>query len=124
MALTGFAGLGMQLIRLPSNLINEMEELAQFLIPGGRGRLPTSIQVLSPQSAFLALLNRRAPGVPHHTILGDRGRGDSPKSSDGVVPYSRAHLDSAESERIVPGNHGSFSHPEAISELERILREP
>lgn len=123
MALTGFAGLGMQLIRLPSNLMNEMEEVAKFLIPGGRGRMPTSIQGLSPQSDFLAMLNKRSPVVPHHTILGDRGRGNSPHSSDGVVPYSSAHLDSAESERIVPGDHGSFSHPEAIRELERILLE-
>lgn len=123
MALTGFAGIGIQLIRLPSNLLNEMEEFTKFIIPGGRGRLPTSIQGLSPDSQFLAMLNKRPPGVPHNTVLGDRGRGDSPNSSDGVVPYSSAHLDSAQSEVIVPGGHGSFSHPKAIRELERILIE-
>lgn len=121
MALTGFAGIGMSLIRLPSNLMNEVDELGKFLMPGGRGRLPTSIQGLSPNSPFLAALNRRPPGVPHHTVLGDRGRGDSPNSSDGVVPYSSAHLDTAESEVIAPGGHGSFSHPQSVRELERIL---
>jgi pimeloyl-ACP methyl ester carboxylesterase len=123
MALTGFAGIGMQLIRLPSNLLNEVEELGKFIIPGGRGRMPTSIQGLSPDSPFLAMLNKRAPGVPHNTVLGDRGRGDSPNSSDGVVPYSSAHLGSAQTEAIVPGGHGSFSHPKAVRELERILIE-
>ncbi len=123
LALTGLAGLGAQLIRLPSNLVTEVGEFAKFLVPGGRGRLPTSIHGLSPSSPFLAALNRRPPAVPHHTVLGDRGRGDSPNSFDGVVPYSSAHLDSAKSEVIAPGGHGSFSDPKAIRELERILVE-
>jgi len=37
--------------------------------------------------------------APHHSIIGDRGRGDSPNSSDKVVPYRTAHLDSAQSEK-------------------------
>ena len=36
-----------------------------------------------------------------HTIIGDRGRGDSPNSSDGVVPYWSSHLEGAETEHIV-----------------------
>ena len=36
-----------------------------------------------------------ASGVPYHSIIGDRGRGDTPKSSDGVVPYWSSHLDGA-----------------------------
>jgi hypothetical protein len=85
--------------------------------------MPTSIQGLSPRSPFLKALDQRPPAVPHHTVLGDRGRGDSPNSSDGVVPYSSAHLDSAKSEVIAPGGHGSFSDPASIRELERILLE-
>lgn len=123
LALTGLAGLGMQIIRLPSNLLNEMEEFAKLIVPGGRGRLPTSIQGLSPKSPFLALLDKHPPTVPHHTVLGDRGRRNSPRSSDGVVAYWSSHLDSAETEVIVPGGHGSFTHPEAIREIARILRE-
>ena len=26
------------------------------------------------------------PGIPYHSIIGDRGKGDTPNSSDGVVP--------------------------------------
>jgi len=25
------------------------------------------------------------PGIPYHSIIGDRGKGDTPNSSDGVV---------------------------------------
>jgi pimeloyl-ACP methyl ester carboxylesterase len=38
-----------------------------------------------------------------HTIVGDRGRGDTPKSSDGVIEYWSSHLPSAASEIIVKG---------------------
>jgi pimeloyl-ACP methyl ester carboxylesterase len=123
LALTGLAGLGMQIIRLPSNLMNELGEFAKYIVPGGRGRMPTSIQGLSPRSPFLALLDKHPPAVPHHTVLGDRGRKNSPRSSDGVVPYGSSHLDSAQTEVIVPGGHGSFTHPQAVQELERILLE-
>jgi hypothetical protein len=60
--------------------------------------------------------------APYNSIIGDRGRGDSPNGSDGVVPYRSAHLDSAQSEKIIPYGHGGYQSPEAINELVRILR--
>jgi hypothetical protein len=60
--------------------------------------------------------------VPYNTIIGDRGRGDSPNSSDGVVPYWSSHLNGAESEHIVPSGHGAHQNPQAIAELLRILK--
>jgi len=62
------------------------------------------------------------PGVPYHSIIGDRGRGDTPDSSDGVVPYWSSHLEGASSEKIVPSGHGSNENPEGIEEFRRILR--
>jgi hypothetical protein len=62
------------------------------------------------------------PGIPYHSIIGDRGRGDSPNSSDGVVPYWSSHLDGAASECIVPSDHSSPKNPEAIAEVHRILK--
>ena len=52
-------------------------------------RRANSVDSLSPKSRFLNALNTipMTSGVPYHTIIGDRGRGDSPNSSDGVVPY-------------------------------------
>jgi hypothetical protein len=63
-----------------------------------------------------------ASGVPYHSIIGDRGKGDTPKSSDGVVPYWSSHLDGAQSELIVPSDHLALRNTEAIKEVERILR--
>jgi hypothetical protein len=62
------------------------------------------------------------PGVPYDTIIGDRGRGDSPNSSDGVVAYWSSHIDGAESEDIVPSNHSAHQNRRAIAEVLRILK--
>jgi hypothetical protein len=61
-------------------------------------------------------------GIPYHSIIGDRGRGDTPNSSDGVVPYWSSHLPGAQSELIVNSDHGAQYNPEAIPEVERILK--
>ena len=88
-------------------------------------RLPNSIDTLSPNDPFVKMMNTLplARGVPYHSIIGDRGRGDTPKSSDGAVSYWSSHLDGAESEKIVPSAHGANQNPEAISEVIRILKE-
>ena len=70
--------------------------------------------------SILALPMR--PGVPYHSVIGDRGRGDTPNSSDGVVPYWSSRMKNAKSEKIVPSGHGSHEHPEGIVELRRILK--
>ena len=41
------------------------------------------------------------PGIPYHTIMGDRGKGDAPNSSDGIVPYWSSHMQGAKSELSV-----------------------
>ena len=70
--------------------------------------------------SILALPMR--PGVPFHSVIGDQGKGNTPNSSDGVVPYWSSHLDGAKSEKIVPSGHGSHENPEGIAELRRILK--
>ena len=122
-ALAGPAGFFASLIRLPNSIVGAVEEVADVVTTLDLRRPPTSIAGLSPRSPFLRALNARPIEVPHHTVLGDRGRGDSPNSSDGVVPYSSAHLATAESELVVPSGHGSFRHPAAIAEMRRILHE-
>jgi hypothetical protein len=58
-----------------------------------------------------------APSGYYPNPFGDRCRGDTPNSSDGVVPYWSSHLDGTQSELIVPGPHGSFALPQTIAEL-------
>lgn len=62
------------------------------------------------------------PDVPIHSIMGDRGKGDTPDSSDGIVSYWSSHLKNQASEKIVPSGHGSHQHPEGMAEARRILR--
>jgi hypothetical protein len=87
--------------------------------------MPNSIDTLEPNDRFVQSVNKLpiTPNIPYHSIIGDRGRGDTPNSSDGIVPYWSSHLDGAKSELIVHSGHGAQYDPEAIREVERILKE-
>jgi pimeloyl-ACP methyl ester carboxylesterase len=87
-------------------------------------RIPDSIDTLSPNDAWVKSTSTlpMEKGIPYHSIIGDRGRGDTPNSSDGVVPYWSSHLEGARSEKIVPSGHGANQNPEAIAEVIRILK--
>ena len=87
-------------------------------------RRANSVDSLSPKSRFLHALNTipMTQGVPYHTIIGDRGRGDSPNSSDGVVPYWSSHMKGTKSEDIVPSDHNAHQNPQAIEDVLRILQ--
>jgi pimeloyl-ACP methyl ester carboxylesterase len=116
--------IGVSLIRLPKAIISRAESilLSPLLKDIGYKRLPTGINGLSPRSPLLRPLDTLPINAPYYSIIGDRGRGDSPNSSDGVVPYWSSHLADAQSELIVPGPHGSYALPQTIAELKRILR--
>ncbi len=123
----GIGALGIRLIRLPSRIVTAIpQSLLAALTPDRKARkyrLPTSISGLSPKSPLLIAMNRLPIEAPHNSIIGDRGRGDTPNSSDGVVPYWSSHLESAQSEIIVPTDHGSMKSPLAVAEIRRILLE-
>jgi hypothetical protein len=87
-------------------------------------RMPNSVDTLEPKDRFVRAVNKLPinQGVPYHSIMGDRGRGDTPNSSDGVVPYWSSHLEGARSELVVPSDHGAQYNPQAIAEVSRILK--
>jgi pimeloyl-ACP methyl ester carboxylesterase len=126
MASGGLGKFAISLINLPGQLTSIMkdalssQELLQ--LTGSTKRLPNSVWGLKPSNPALPVINSAPITVPYHSIIGDRGRGDSPNSSDGVVAYWSSHLDGAQSEVIVPGPHGSCELPQTIAELDRILR--
>jgi pimeloyl-ACP methyl ester carboxylesterase len=125
LATEGIGALAISLIRFPLEVLGEVPETMAnalaLLSRDTRPAIPTSIQGLSPDSPLLHALDRLPIEAPHHSIIGDRGRGDTPNSSDGVVPYSSSHLSSAESEKIVPTGHEPMADPEAEAEIRRIL---
>jgi triacylglycerol esterase/lipase EstA (alpha/beta hydrolase family) len=126
MASGGIGKLGISLIALPAMLTATLRdsltssEIAH--LTGSSKRLPNSVWGLKPSNPALPIINSAPITVPYHSIIGDRGKGDSPKSTDGVVAYWSSHLDGAKSEKIVPGPHWSCALPETISELDRILK--
>lgn len=87
-------------------------------------RAPSSIDTLAPTNRFVKAVNQTsiASGTKYHSIIGDRGKGNTPDSSDGVVPYWSSHLDGAISEKIVPSGHSAHQNPQGIEETLRILR--
>jgi pimeloyl-ACP methyl ester carboxylesterase len=88
-------------------------------------RRENSVDTLSPESRFVRAINEipMVTNVPYDTIIGDRGRGDSPNSSDGIVPYWSSHMDGAKSETIVPSNHSAHQSSQGIAEVLHLLKE-
>jgi len=86
-------------------------------------RAPSSIDTLAPNNRFVKTVAKIpiVPGSRYHSIMGDRGKGTTPNSSDGIVPYWSSHLDGAISEKIVPSGHSAHQNPEGIQETLRIL---
>ncbi len=117
-----------RLVHLPATLIKAGQDmtLAASQTHGGfhLHRMPNSIDTLSPNSSLVISMNQRpvAGTIPYHQIIGDRGKGNSPNSSDGVVGYWSSHLDGAESTRIVPSGHPTHQNKEGIEEVRRILK--
>jgi triacylglycerol esterase/lipase EstA (alpha/beta hydrolase family) len=126
MASGGLGRFAISMISLPITLATVMKDaltatdLSQ--LTGSAKRLPNSVWGLKPSNPSFAVINAPPITVPYHSIIGDRGRGDCPNCSDGVVAYWSSHLNGAKSEVIVPGPHGSCELPQTITELDRILR--
>jgi pimeloyl-ACP methyl ester carboxylesterase/predicted GNAT family acetyltransferase len=120
--------IGSMLVRTPTRLLTVGRALRENLTTDPSAlklkRLPNSVDTLAPNNRFVVAINKIpiTKGIPYHSIIGDRGRGDSPNSSDGVVPYWSSHLDGARSEFIAPCDHGSPKNPQAIAEVHRILQ--
>lgn len=64
-----------------------------------------------------------AADVKRHSIIAVKGRGDPATSHDGVVTYSSAHLEDADSEFVVRSGHSCQAHPLTIAEVRRIMLE-
>lgn len=130
MADLGIVRLAVRLIRLPgtmadlvaSGLTEDLSLLNPALLKY-HGLGLRSVDMLSPGHPYFAAIHGRPIAVPYHSIIGDRGKGQLWEGSDGVVPYWSAHLEGAESERLVPCGHSCTHHPDAVEELARILWE-
>jgi hypothetical protein len=119
-----------RIIRLPKTLTVDLLDATVItlgnIVQGedATEHIPTSIDSLSPNHVNNKALDRiPLPGrITFHSIIGDRGKGDTPASSDGVVPYWSSHITPVASELIVPSHHSVQDCPMAAEELKRILK--
>jgi triacylglycerol esterase/lipase EstA (alpha/beta hydrolase family) len=125
--------IGRSLVSLPakiaSNLKQMHEQIQSLLLPEAKEALVSpdelnSIRGLSPNNPAIQALSQLAisRGVQVHSIIGTESKAENGEPSDGVVPYSSAHLEGVASELTVPTGHSAHTHPLAIMEIERILR--
>ena len=120
--------IGAALVRTPRLFTSIYASTKPLLVadPAARTlkRMPNSVDTLEPNDRFVLAVDKLpiTPGIPYHSIMGDRGHGDTPNSSDGIVPYWSSHLDGARSELIVNSDHGAQYNPQAIREVARILK--
>lgn len=118
-----------KLVSLPQTLLKEAYNLAtlqedMFLLnPQDAYLWFTSVNQLKPDSYSISGLQQlKVRKAPTHSIIGDRGRGDTPQSSDGVVPYWSSHINRG-TETIVPCDHSVQDCMESAVDMKRVLDE-
>ncbi len=82
-----------------------------------------SVYGMTPGSPFIKTLAAIpvAPTVTANSIIAAQGDGPIETGNDGVVEYSSAHIDEAESELVVRSGHSVQSNPKTVAEVRRIL---
>jgi triacylglycerol esterase/lipase EstA (alpha/beta hydrolase family) len=127
LALNPVANFGASLIKLPFALVgSDRSEIVRAMRDDVKSLFvapANSVRFLRAKSPLLlSILNLPlSPDIPYHSIIGDRGKGNTPNSSDGVVPYWSSHLDGAQSEKVVPSGHGANENAQGVEEMRRIL---
>src|SRR6185437_4652209 len=118
-----------ELIRLPFSVLKEMTSISDLLKDdSGKGaplHVSNSVDNLSDTDPFIVATENLpiSPDVRYHSIIGlYKPHGELAQSSDGVVPYTSAHLAGAASEVVIPSWHSVQETPAAILELRRIMR--
>jgi len=117
-------------IKLPGELLStsagllKLKETVQLPKQLQNG-IPTSLQGMSTDNPFMLTLADipTAPGIKAHSIIAIQGSDQPPNGADGVVQYTSAHVDYAESEYIVRSGHSCQMNPLTIEEVRRILRQ-
>ena len=121
------SALARRLVSLPRDVANTAEGmLMRRDLPKQLWKTPTSVENMAPDSHFIRNLSSLplAERVRMNSIIAVRPHsGPLEEGDDGIVKYTSAHIDGAETEFIVPHGHSCQGTPEAIGELRRILLE-
>jgi pimeloyl-ACP methyl ester carboxylesterase len=126
-----------KLVRLPRAFLEATDDLSKEnpnLVERVELDELTSVDLLAPGSSALELLavKPKPEHIHYHSIVGVAPQGSAVlerwlgggEVGDGVVPYGSAHLEGADSEKVVPADHFHVhQHPLAVLEVRRILHE-
>jgi hypothetical protein len=126
----GFLGaLSSWLVNMPGRLtklsVDMLTLQKQGVFLGGVAGIPTSIDNMNPNNAFIKNLVAIpiADGVVANSIIAVDSDVPLSDAGDGVVKYMSAHIDGVESEKIVRSSHSVQGNPETIMEVKRIMHE-
>ena len=115
-------------MNFPSDLMEASANLMKLkdtldLPPALRKGVPTSLNGMATDNPFMLTLADIpvAPGIQANSIIAIKGNDQPPNGADGVVQYTSAHVDYAESEFIVRSGHSCQGNPLTIEEVRRIL---
>jgi len=126
------AVLAAKLIGLPRKLVREVVGLNKKLLVAAKLRKDTSpvyvatgVDNLDPDNRTIRIVAAIPidKKVVYHSIIGNNEHAGIAGGTDGIVPYDSAHLDGAASELVIHSGHSGQKNPDAIMEVERILRE-
>ncbi len=118
-----FIKLNQELVSASANLLTLKD---QIRLPRSiRQGVPTSLNGMATNNPFMLTLADIpvAPGIKCNSIIAIKGDDQPPNGADGVVQYTSAHVDYAESEFIVRSGHSCQGNPLTIEEVRRILIE-
>jgi hypothetical protein len=117
---SGWLGrIGTSLVRSPKSFLSAGQEMLKAAAYGPNElalkRLPNSVDNMAPNNRFVKTIATVpvSSAIPHHVISGDRGKGGNkdhtkPYMSDGLVPYWSSHMETAQSELVVPSHHSGI----------------
>jgi pimeloyl-ACP methyl ester carboxylesterase len=115
-------------IKFPRDLLDASANLLKLkdtinLPAAVRRGVPTSLDGMATDNPFMLTLADIpvARGIKANSIIAIKGNDQPPQGADGVVKYSSAHVDYAESEFIVRSGHSCQGNPLTIEEVRRIL---
>ena len=125
-----FQELGSELCRRPDPFSQAYAVLLSandpsMFIAASRDRLPSSVGELAPGHPLLSTVRDLGIGesIRSHSVIADLRESPQPGGSDGIVPYSSAHLDGVVSELVVHGSHFCVNDRTVVTEVGRILIE-
>jgi pimeloyl-ACP methyl ester carboxylesterase len=120
--IAGFVSIPSQMLKLSRDLVTLNPGAMRTHLTGDA--VPTSINDMRPGSDFQQALQAIpvVPEIPAHSVIALQGDDPFETGGDGVVKCVSAHVPGVDSELVVHSGHSCQSNPEAIQEMNRILR--